>query len=285
MILTDYHSHTPRCGHAQGAMEEYVERALALGLSEFGFSDHSPWMIQHPGMWVAMKWAELPQYVRDVQALQARYGRAGDQPFRVRLGLEVDFVPGRLEIAREALAPHPWDYLIGSVHHLGLWGLPNPPEAAQFDDYRIEDVCEGYFMLVRQMIEARLIDIIAHLDLPKKFSRRPDGGMLRWVEPLIPLMKTNEITVEINTSGLDHPCGEIYPAWGLIEALAAGGVGLTLCSDAHKPQDVGRYFPQAIERLHAIGVSHLVRYDRRVPSLYPLPAVQALGSFSPVSGA
>jgi histidinol-phosphatase (PHP family) len=33
--LVDYHVHTARCGHAVGAMERYVERAIAAGLTRF----------------------------------------------------------------------------------------------------------------------------------------------------------------------------------------------------------------------------------------------------------
>jgi histidinol-phosphatase (PHP family) len=31
-MLTDYHTHTARCGHATGSMRDYVERAIVLGL-------------------------------------------------------------------------------------------------------------------------------------------------------------------------------------------------------------------------------------------------------------
>ena len=38
----DYHLHTPLCKHASGEPPDYARRALALGLTEIGFSDHSP---------------------------------------------------------------------------------------------------------------------------------------------------------------------------------------------------------------------------------------------------
>ncbi len=38
----DYHMHTPLCRHATGEPGEYAARAIALGLTEIGFSDHSP---------------------------------------------------------------------------------------------------------------------------------------------------------------------------------------------------------------------------------------------------
>ena len=40
--MIDYQVHTSLCGHATGKMEEYVERAIELGLAEIGFSGHFP---------------------------------------------------------------------------------------------------------------------------------------------------------------------------------------------------------------------------------------------------
>ena len=38
----DYHMHTPLCRHARGEPVDYARRALEVGLTEIGFSDHSP---------------------------------------------------------------------------------------------------------------------------------------------------------------------------------------------------------------------------------------------------
>lgn len=38
----DIYMHTPLCRHARGELEEYARHALAIGLTEIGFSDHSP---------------------------------------------------------------------------------------------------------------------------------------------------------------------------------------------------------------------------------------------------
>ena len=38
----DYHMHTPLCRHAVGEPVDYARRALEVGLTEIGFSDHSP---------------------------------------------------------------------------------------------------------------------------------------------------------------------------------------------------------------------------------------------------
>lgn len=241
-------------------MEAYVERALALGLREFGFSDHSHWMLHARGQRYAMLPDEQDDYVADVLRLQECFNQDGAHPFRVRLGMEMDFIPSRREVARDTAARYPWDYLIGSVHNIGFEKLQEPD---MYDLWRIEDVCEVYFHFVGMMIRERFCDIVAHLDLPRKMGRLPGGGMLRYVEPLIPVLRANDLAVEINTSGLDFAAKSPMPGWEVIEALAAAGVPLTLGSDAHAPAQVGRHFGPVLQRLKAIGVKELVRFERR----------------------
>ena len=40
-MLTNYHTHTTRCGHAEGTEEEYILTALRCGYKVLGFSDHT----------------------------------------------------------------------------------------------------------------------------------------------------------------------------------------------------------------------------------------------------
>lgn len=265
MRLFDYHSHTSRCHHATGQIEEYARQAQALGFSDFGMSDHSPWMIQNPDEPLAMRWDEIPGYVAEVQELKQKLNRGGAEPFRLHLGMEMDFVPHRTHEAREVIEGYPWDYLIGSVHHVGLWSINEPAELHLFDRYGVENSCEAYFGLIGQLVRERFGDIVGHLDLPKKLGTVIDGGCLRWIEPLIPMLRAAEMAVEINTSGFDCATGEMFPSWEAIEALAAGGVMLTLGSDSHAPGQVGRHFDKIIAGLRERGVTRLYKFEKREP--------------------
>src|SRR6185436_8347696 len=91
--LVDYHVHTARCGHAEGAMERYVEHAIENGLIELGFSDHlyMYWLPpdrRDPTLGMA-EW-EHDFYIEDVERCRTRY--RGD--ISIRLSTEADFIPG-----------------------------------------------------------------------------------------------------------------------------------------------------------------------------------------------
>ena len=108
----DYHMHTPLCRHATGEPSEYAAQALAAGLTEIGFSDHSPMRRDDFDNW-RMRLDQLGEYVEKVRRAQQDY-----PALQIKLALEVDYLPGHEEWIRDLAARHPWDYFIGSVHYV-----------------------------------------------------------------------------------------------------------------------------------------------------------------------
>lgn len=260
-MLVDYHNHTTLCGHAIGTMEEYVERAMDLGIREYGFAEHSHWMIQGKHEWLAMRDSDLPRYVERVGELKRRYDREGSDPFHLRLGIEMDFVPSRLALAREISERYDWDYRLGSIHHLGPWNLMKR-EPDFFETHGPDAILELYFDQMRRLIESRFCDVVSHFDVIKR-PFAPGSACIPYAEPLIPLLAESGMAVEINTSGMDREIREFYPSWPLVERMAAAGVPFTLGADAHRPSQVGRHLESALEGLRAIGVRHVVRFEKR----------------------
>ena len=122
----DYHLHTPLCRHATGTPTEYAARAVALGFDEIGFSDHNPMARDDFDDW-RMRLDQLDHYVELVA--QARQ----EHPtLRIKLALEVDYLPGCEDWIRDLAARHPWDYFIGSVHYVSDdWDIDNPKKLAE----------------------------------------------------------------------------------------------------------------------------------------------------------
>ena len=68
-LPADYHMHTPLCRHAVGEPSEYAKRAVAIGLTEIGFSDHSPMARDNFDNW-RMNSSQLDEYVEKVRRTQ-----------------------------------------------------------------------------------------------------------------------------------------------------------------------------------------------------------------------
>ncbi|MBI5154037.1 histidinol-phosphatase HisJ family protein [Candidatus Poribacteria bacterium] len=264
--MPDLHNHTPYCHHAFGEPREYFARACQLGLREFGFSEHSPWMHQYEGEPLAPTVAGFRRCLDELVALRA--DAAGDT--KLRIGIEMDYLPGAREAAREFTSSFPFDYHIGSVHNLGPWIFDHPDRLGEWNSRDVDAVYHEYFAAVADLLEWGFVDILGHLDLPKKFGHRPRGGCLPLIEELIPRIVESGAVVEINTAGRDKPVGEFYPAPDIVRRLAKAGVGFTIGSDAHRPSEVGRHRADAVALLRECGVRDIYTFDQRRAVALPL---------------
>jgi histidinol-phosphatase (PHP family) len=258
MPISDYHIHTPLCGHANGQPAEYVKRALALGLKEIGFSDHAP-LLSHRDPDITMDLDDLPLYHKVIEKLQRQY----QGKILVRIGIEADFLPPYTNELRKLLAEFPYDYVIGSVHFLEGWAFDDPQQLNGWQDADINEIYHKYYHALRQSAESGLFDIIAHVDLVKKFGHRPSREMTQEITQTAQVFKKTGVVIEINTSGLRKPVGEIYPNLNALEIYNQFGVPITFGSDAHDPNEVGRDFTQAVELAKSAGYDTYAIFSRR----------------------
>lgn len=111
---------------------------------------------------------------------------------------------------------------------------------------------------------------MGHPDLVKKFKHRPEGDLRRYYEPAVQACLEADVAIEINTAGLFKPVAEMYPARQFLTLAAAAGVPLTINSDAHAPEEVGRAFQEAVELAKTCGFQQLARFTNRQRRLVPL---------------
>ena len=71
----------------------------------------------------------LERCVYDIEPYVDAVVEAKRRGHPVKLGIEVDYEPGREEETAEALAPYPWDYVLGSIHFLDGLGIDAEPSA------------------------------------------------------------------------------------------------------------------------------------------------------------
>ncbi|MEW6446744.1 MAG: histidinol-phosphatase HisJ family protein [Bacillota bacterium] len=267
-VLVDYHLHTRRCGHATGRLAEYVRFAEIRGLREIGFADHIPQYFlpphrRDPGL--AMTEQELEAYVREVEG-----AAAASKEISVRLGIEADYSPGQEKKLEAILDRYPFDYVLGSVHYLSGWGFDNPSEVQGYSERDIDALYVEYFGLIRQMATTGLFDVVAHPDLLKKFGYRPRGNIHSLYEETVRVIAAAGLVVEVNTAGLRQPVEEIYPAPAFLELCYRYEVPVTLGSDAHRPEDVGRDFDRAEALLRKVGYREVAVFEKRRRTFLPL---------------
>ena len=257
--ILDYHNHTILCGHAIGEPFEYVDKALELGLKEIGFSDHAP-LVSHEDPSVTMSFEQLPRYHQMLEELQKRYA---DADIAVKIGIEADFIPGYEEKTRAIVEGYPYDFVIGSVHFIGDFPFDNPKHKDRLKTDDINQVFRDYNALLRQSAKTGMFDIIAHIDLVKKFGDKPTEDLSDDIRETAKVFKEAGVVIEINSSGLRKPVQEIYPSLSVLKIFAEEEVPITFGSDSHMPNEVGADFDKAYDLATQAGYSEYIAFTKR----------------------
>jgi histidinol-phosphatase (PHP family) len=254
-LPADYHLHTRLCRHATGEPGDYAARALALGLTEIGFSDHSPMRQDDFDDW-RMRLDQLDEYVGKVRRAQKDFPQLA-----IRLALEMDYLPGCGDWIQELAGRHPWDYFIGSVHYVSDgWDIDNPKKLSLWRERDAYEVWSAYFDRLTMAAETGFFDIIGHADLPKKFGHRPTRDCTPLYERFLNAARKRNVAIELNTAGLRKDCHEIYPGRQILQLAFQKGVPITFGSDAHAPEEVGMNFAEAVQLAREAGYQECCRF-------------------------
>ncbi|SDB90348.1 histidinol-phosphatase HisJ family protein [Williamwhitmania taraxaci] len=251
MFPVDYHMHT-NISDGKADHLSMLRAAEAVGLREIGFSDHVTFF---DAAWSANR-KRLDEMVAAVDAVHQT-----SKSVIVKLGAEMDYVPGKEAQIVSMIDNLPLDYVIGSVHFMGDWNFDTNPEDYAGKDF--DKLYNDYFILIQDAARCGLFDVIGHVDLIKKFSVYPSFPMQDIYEKTATIFKQSGVVVEVNTSGITKQCKEIYPSYDFLKELKRQKVPVTLGSDAHTPEAVGQHFNHAIGLLKYVGYTHVVQFIKR----------------------
>jgi histidinol-phosphatase (PHP family) len=249
----DLHNHTTRCNHAEGTIDEYIARAIELGIDIYGFSEHAPMDFDEK---YRLSFDEMNLYEKDVLDAKEKYANQ----IEILLGYEVDWLPNHMS---DIVLKSKVDYLIGSVHFLDKWGFDNPGFISGYKDRDIDEVWQVYFDTIEDMAKSGLFDIAGHLDLMKVFKFLPSKDIRIMAKGALRAIKQSNMTLELNSSGLRKPIGEIYPSIGLLEMAYELDIPITLSSDAHKIEQIGYGYDEVISLASSVGYTKVMSFRNR----------------------
>lgn len=274
-MIVDYHMHLrgPSNGRegpvelSADAVERFVEQAEARGVDEIAFTEHMYYFRE------AEPLLSFPYHrervAHDLDAYCDAILEAKGRGLPVKLGLELEWIPGRDEELAGIMRPYPWDFLLGSVHLVD--GEAVDLEPGVWGQMSVEDVWRRYFAELGDLAASGLADVLAHPDLVKIFGRRPAPKVVGAChEEAATAIAEAGVAVEVSTAGLRKPVGELYPDAGFLARCRERGVGATLASDAHVAHDVGRDFEAGIEHLRSAGYETVTVFEGRVARQEPL---------------
>lgn len=241
--------------------EEMILSAIEKGFNEIGFSDH--FCVRYKVYWAVE--AECIALLADkIEEMKERFG----DRINILFGLEVDYFSGFKKEISEALKRFDFDYVIGSIHFLDEWNYDT--DKSRYSEFKNDYLYQWYFAELQKAVKSGLFDYMAHPDLIKKHRIWPETSQTHLYRETARVFADFGMAYEINTSGRDRPCGEFFPGAELIEEFYQAGVPVTLGSDSHKSDQIGRYFDEAKNLLKETGYQSLVRYKKRKMVSEPL---------------
>jgi histidinol-phosphatase (PHP family) len=274
-MLTDYHVHLRPDDDLRPAAEEaftpanvdrYLEAAGEAGIGELGVSEHVHRFRDALGIWTHPAWEEQ---ARDDLDAYCEFVRSTP----LRLGLEMDYIPGAEDRTASMLEAHDFDYVIGSVHFVGEHAVDDDEFDIWTSGKGPDQIWKRYFEMVGEAARSGLFDFLAHPDLVKHwgFDRpQPQRDLRFHYEPAVAAIADSGVAVEVSTAGLRKPVDEIYPSGPLAEMLVDAGAPFVLSSDAHTPGHIGHEYDRAVESMREWGIAEVATFERRVRTMEPL---------------
>lgn len=274
--MIDYHIHTLHSPDAEGAVGEYCEQALRLGLAEICFTNHAEMdpargdnVIRFGGRTEPLTNAGLRRHHAEIREAAARYRPRG---LVVRSGIEVGFFPGMEQRLRDLTAGIDYDFLLGSIHCLDHACIDSSREyKSYFTPRSARQLIDEYYGYILQLAESRLFDSLGHIDVYKKYGIGFYGPEVDYLpEDLLAevfdALRRNGFCLEVNTAGLRR-IKQFYPSTRIMELARDMGVKrLTIGSDCHKVSDLGKGIEDGAEYAKSFGFSSIYSFTKRKPT-------------------
>ena len=264
------------CRHAKGTLESVVERAVELGFTHYGLSEHCP---RYRPEDLFDDEADLAP--EDLQRIFQDYAREATRlrdAYQGQIELLVGFETERLppdswpEKMRALRSSADFEYLIGSVHDVGGESIDYSPERTA----KVAESVGGrealqirYFEALAELVETLRPEVVGHIDLVRKFDG-PSAhfGPRVWpaIEAVLEAARAAGSVLDVNSGAFRRGLSPVYPLPAILERARAVGVGVTLGDDGHGAHDVGAGLDACMQAIRAAGyreVHYLARVDGR----------------------
>ena len=227
-IKKNYHTHTPRCGHAAGTEREYIEKAIEMGIEVLGFADHTPYPYDNESYvsGVRMRVESAAEYAETISALREEY----KDRIKILIGFEAEYYPRCFPALKKLVDELGIDYLILGQHFTNN----------EYDGHYVGGKCneedlENYVSSAISAMETGYYSYVAHPDVIN--YKEDDEIYKKYMTKLCEKAKELDIPLEINFLGLCE--GRRYPSERFFKIAAEVGNKVIYGIDAHTPEFLG----------------------------------------------
>ena len=265
-MFYDCHVHTNFSADAKATVEEHCQRAIELGLKGISFTDH------YEPIATGMDFSHIRACAKKAEELQEKV------PFRIFRGVELGDCIEYEKEQKQFLKQMPLDIVLGSIHtaltfrQIGYPHLFHSEGLAQLDEKETDRFLVQYYKNVLALVQKADIDVLTHLTLPLRYL---NGRYHRnitldknatQIEQILKVVVDRGIALEINTSGAETQWGYLLPDKEWLELYySLGGRRITLGSDAHIAEKLGRGLSIGAKVAKEVGFTHYCYFEKRIP--------------------
>lgn len=264
--IVDMHTHTdnsPDGNHSAIFMAEHAEKK---NLYAIAFTDH-----------VEVDYFYSDSY--DRRAVQSFFEISkAKEAFKGRLnvlrGVELGQPHYDKELAEKLINMHNYDVVIGSIHN-----LRNMSDFCCWDynDIDVEAAINEYYDENINLAAWGKVDVIAHITYPFRYIFNSCGYIeditkyRKKTDELLKLIAENDLALEINMGGLNYPIKKPSPDIDTVKRFKElGGKLISVGSDSHYAQRIGRGIDKACEMAKEAGFKSVTIFENRKPREFPI---------------
>lgn len=261
-MLTNFHTHTWRCKHAEGDIGDFCRAATAKGFGVLGFSDHAP-LPDDRWLHVRMTADQAPQYLAAIDAAKPVF-----KNLVILKGFECEYDDCYVNWFREELLGRMGaEYLIAGCHwfpHRGEWlGL----HGRKMEKTEIKSYAE-YCV---QAMESGLFTFLAHPDVFGIACPDWNPEAKACARLIGEAAAAFNVPLEINALGLRRKPLQMsnkkerapYPWRPFWEIVSEYPVEVVISSDAHSPE----HLIQDLDKAEALATELKLKITR-LPHLW-----------------
>lgn len=256
--MRDGHIHTAYCPHGTNdSLNQYVERAIDVGLSEISFTEHFPLPINFedpsPENDSAMRLEDIENYIKDIEKLKKSY----QNKIKINIGSEIDYIEGYENEIKLRLDEY-GKYLEDSLLSVHMIKIEDKYYCIDFSSEKFGEIIDilgsienVYNLYYETLIKAINSDLgkykpkrIGHLNLVRKYNKiyPYDYSKNEKLKELVNLISEKGYELDYNISGMfKEDCKEPYISGYLYDLVTQKNIKLVLGSDSHSAKYINNY--------------------------------------------
>lgn len=272
----DCHSHSNCSPDGRDSVLQMCQRAKELGFSYYALTDHCECNDYH-GEARGFSFAQgLRKSFRETG--EAAKALAGE--ITVLKGLELGQAMQDISAAEDALSRE-YDFVLGSVHNIRGYEDFYFMDYDALSDAYINGLLSEYFHELLETVQWGGVDSLAHLTYPLRYIQGDYGRLIgenfhqEEMDAIFFALIAGGKALEINTSGFRQKISRPLPDLPLLKRYyELGGRLVTIGSDAHCTEDLGKGIDAGFQTLLQAGFREYAVFVNRKPVMLPIPGVQ-----------